>query len=283
MAPTKLRGKQMKKFLVIALATTSLAACASGGNMTTTAFDYAPTSGTNTDTSRDGFELSGAGSWAASINFQDRLGEPRLDFAYTPNGGQALVGELEITMPYMRDGVRRFHGEAEDGRSVSVELQAGPCREAGSDLTYTYFSTVMIDGNTLRGCGTEMASTDRWSNYIADYLPAIDVCLREFSGRAQHVAIAYPIGDETGVRVVDADGRSWECVTREEETRVNALRPLDAADAMYGEGDPIFVRQSIPAMGAGCYVYESIREADGTLIGSFGYDACGAGGSDAVG
>jgi hypothetical protein len=274
----------MKKIVIIALATTSLAACASGGaDMASAAFDYAPTSGTNLDTSRDGFELTGSSSWAASMNFQDRLGEPRLDFAYTPVGGQVLVGELEISMPYMRDGVRRFHGESEDGRALSVELQAGPCQDDVSDQTYTYFSTIMIDGSALRGCGTEMASTDRWSNYIADYLPAIDVCLREFSGRAQHVAIAYPVGDETGVRVVDADGRSWECVTREAETRVNALRPLDAADAMYGEGDPIFVRQSIPALGEGCYVYESIREADGTLIGSFGYDACGAGGSDAVG
>ena len=36
------------------------------------------------------------------------------------------------------------------------------------------------------------------------------------------------------------------------------------------------MRGDFPDFGEGCYVYESVREADGTLIGALGYDACNA-------
>ena len=33
-------------------------------------------------------------------------------------------------------------------------------------------------------------------------------------------------------------------------------------------------RSELPARGEACYIYETVREANGTLIGAFGYDSC---------
>jgi len=276
----------MRNFWVIAISGVSLAACStsSAPDMATSAFDYAPSSASQTDTSRFGYNLNNEGTWAAELDFEDTRGEPVLDFSFTPSGGEEISAQLSITMPYLQNGVRRFHGESIDGASVEVELQAGPCRDPGSDENYTYFAAISIDGQVSTGCGTEVAETDRWSNYLTEYLPAIDLCLAEFSGRAQHVSIVYPVSDGlTGVRLVDGTGQSWECITRDNDEAINAMRPLDAADALYGEGDPVFVRDVIPGFGEGCYVYEAVRDAQGNLIGSFGYDACGSGPDQSIG
>ena len=136
-----------------------------------------------------------------------------------------------------------------------------------------------VGESVYSGCGSEVAATDRWSNYLLDYLPAIDTCLAEFRGEEAYVSVAYTMpGGETAIRVVDSDVRTWECATREQGTAINSIRPLDAADAVFGEGDPIFVRGIMPAFGEGCYVYEAVREADGSLIGAFGHDSCDVGG-----
>ena len=276
----------MRHLWGIAVASVSLAACAtsSAPDMATSAFDYAPSSSNQTDTSRSGYSLRNEGTWAADLDYEDTRGEPLLALSFTSAGGDETGAQLSITMPYLQNGVRRFHGETDEGSIVEVELQAGPCRDPGSEVRYTYFAAISIDGQVSTGCGAEVAEMDRWSNYLMEYLPAIDLCLAEFGGRARHVSIAYPVSDGlTGVRLVDGTGQSWECITRDHDEAVNAMRPLDAADVIYGEGDPIFVRDEIPGFGEGCYVYEAVRDAQGHLIGSFGYDACGSGPDVAVG
>ena len=277
-------GLSLKHLLVIALASSALAACGTTSGPPTfanSAFDYA-SSNRNADAERFGYELSGRSGWSASMAYEDTRGQPTLNFVYTARGGASQSGLLSISMPYLENGVRRFSGETDDGDYISVELQAGPCREGGT--SYNYFSNVQIGDDNIQGCASEVAAVDRWSNYLTGYLPAIDVCLAEFGGRAQHVSVAYPLASgSTGVRVVDGEGRTWECVTRENDEAVNSMRPLDAADAMFGEGDPVFVRSRMPQMGEGCYVYESVRESNGHLIGSFGFDTCNAGPYHAIG
>lgn len=281
----------MKRILVLGAACISLGACATtgdgsagGGGMAMSAFDYAPTGGVRRAGSSFGYALEGSGDWQAELAFEDAGGDTRVNFSYVGADGERTLGELLISMPYLEDGVRRFHGITDDGKSVEVELQAGPCRSAAGSGSWTYFASISMDGSAVSGCGAERARSDRWSNYIADYLPAIDVCLREFGDRARHVTIAYPLaGESTGVRVAADDGMTWECATRDGDTAINSMRPLDAADAYYGEGDPIFVRQTMPNSADGCYVYESVRDADGGLIGAFGHDTCDAGGNEPVG
>lgn len=280
----------MKRFLVLSLASASLAACATTGDndaaapgVALSAFDHVRSDSIRRAGAGFGYELVASGVWEAALAFESTPGEPRIDFAFRPTGGEETAGELRIAMPYLEHGMRRFHGETDDGRPVEVELQAGPCRETGSDDTFGYFASLRIDGSVVDGCAVEVAAMDRWSNYLADYLPAIDTCLAEFDGRANHISMAYPLGSATGVRLVDDDGHSWECATREGDGAINSIRPLDAADVVLGEGDPIFVRNSMPNPSEGCYVYESVRESDGGLIGALGYDACDAGPSRPVG
>ncbi|MFY0638258.1 hypothetical protein [Maricaulis maris] len=267
--------------LILVLIGTSLAACATtdsgsgGGPLASSAFNYAPSDRAPVNTA--GYDLQGS-EWAGRLAYIDDEGDARALLQMTFEDGRAVTAYLDIAMPYLDGGLRQFNGEDSEGRLVHLELQAGPCRTTSGD-TLIYFADMSIGRRTASGCGREVGGElDRWSNYLIDYLPIIDLCLAEFRDRAQHVSIAYTMsGGETGVRIVDVDTRTWECATREQGSAINSVRPLDAADAMYGEGDPIFVRGDMPTFGEGCYVYEAVREADRTLIGAFGFDACNAG------
>jgi hypothetical protein len=267
--------------LFLVLIGTSLAACATtdsgpaGSPLASSAFNYAPSDRAPVNTA--GYDLHGS-DWAGRLAYIDDEGEARALLQMTYEDGRAITAYLDIAMPYLDGGLRQFNGEDGEGRLVHLELQAGPCRTMSGD-TLIYFADMSIGQRTASGCGREVGGElDRWSNYLIDYLPIIDLCLAEFRDRAQHVSIAYTMsGGETGVRIVDVDTRTWECATREQGTAINSVRPLDAADAMYGEGDPIFVRGDMPTFGEGCYVYEAVREDDRTLIGAFGFDACNAG------
>lgn len=223
-----------------------------------------------------GYDLTGQTGWHGRIAYTDEDGSVRVALEYSLADRLLHSAMLEIEMPYLADGVRRFHGEDADGRPVALQLQAGPCEIEPGDR-FTHFVALRAGGQVLAGCAREHGEDDRWSNYLMDYMPAIDACLAEFSGQPAHVSVAHTMrGGATGVRIVDESMQSWECVTREDGASVNSLRPLDSADAIFGEGDPIFVRGVFPDFGEGCYVYESVREADGTLIGALGYDACNA-------
>ncbi|WP_291843964.1 hypothetical protein [Maricaulis sp.] len=268
--------------LILAGLGLSLGACATtythsadGGGLASAAFNYAPSS--RAPVSGAGYELLGHSGWAGRLSYYDDEGDARAQLVMRYADGREVNARLDIVMPYLDGGLRQFRGADQDGRPVSVELQAGPCssREGG---TLIYFADMSIGNQTVSGCGREVGETDRWSNYLIDYLPMINLCLSDFRDRARHVSMAYTLaGGETGVRIVDLDMRTWECATREAGTQINTVRPLDAADAMFGEGDPIFVRGAMPEFGEGCYVYEAVREADGALIGAFGFDACNAG------
>ncbi|WP_417480996.1 hypothetical protein [Maricaulis sp.] len=279
----------MKHVMVIALVCAGLTACATtdagpglAGGLASSAFDYAPSRAARPTDTRFGYRLAGE-QWNGRMVFESVGGEARVDFTLHGAGPESARAELLISMPYLDGGVRRYDGVTGEGRPVEVELQAGPCRtrDGGTD---PYFATVRVGGNEMRGCALETAPVDRWSNYLAAYLPAIDACLAEMAGDADHVSLAYTLsGGATGIRLVDHDGGSWECATRENGNRVNSLRPIDAADVVFGEGDPIFVRSIMPAAAMSCYVFESVRDADGRLIGALGYDSCDGGPGGRVG
>ena len=239
------------------------------------AFDH-PRADAAPPAARFGYRLDGRQGWSGALAYEDAGGGVHVALDYATADGVAHDADLEISMPYLADGVRRFHGVTAEGQPVELQLQAGPC-EATAGEGYTHFAALRVGDSVLSGCGREEAREDRWSTYLMDYLPAIDACLAEFRGAPAHVSVAYTMrGGATGVRIVDEELQSWECATREAGRAVNSLRPLDSADAVFGEGDPIFVRGAFPDFGEGCYVYESVREADGTLIGALGYDACNA-------
>ena len=256
--------------------TTDMAGLPSTGGLATSAFDYAPSRGERGAVDGFGYEMLGEAGWSARLSYEASAGEPDVVMMYDIGAGESQA-ELAISMPYLADGVRRFHGTGPTGDPIAVEMQAGPCETAAGDVQ-TYFVDLRMGDRQFSGCAREVSRQDRWSNYLVTYLPAIDACLAEMQTSAQHVSVAYTLpGGETGVRLVDREMRTWECATREEGRAMNSLRQLDAADAVYGEGDPIFVRSAYPEFGEGCYVYETVRAMDGALIGSFGHDACTTG------
>lgn len=280
-------GNQMKYLWVVGLVCAGLTACATtnagiGGGVANSAFDYAPSRASRSADTRFGYRLAGA-DWQGRMVFESVGGEARVDLALDGLASGDARAELLIAMPYLDGGVRRYEGVTGAGTAVLVELQAGPCQER-VDLTQPYFATVRIGQDEIYGCAAEVAPVDRWSNYLAEYLPAIDACLAEMSGQADHVSLAYTLsGGATGIRLVDRDGGSWECATREDGQRVNSLRAINAADAVLGEGDPIFVRSAMPDAMMSCYVFESVREADGRLIGALGHDTCDGGVDQSIG
>lgn len=275
----------MKHVIALVLGGISLTACAATtttagmpavGGLENTAFDYAPVRPEPEDMARFGYSLSGmTDGWNGEMRFESEGGGLAVDLEMN-RGGMHTAAALDIAMPYLENGVRRFIGQTMSGDPVEVVLQAGPCLDPGSARHQTHFATVSVGGERFDGCAREVAATDRWTNYIASYLPAIDTCLYEMRNQAEHVTLAYPVASATGVRLGNRLGQRWECVTRQGNQAVNAMRTLEAGDIMAGENDPIFVRGEMPMAGEGCYVYESVRTADGELIGAFGFDACTA-------
>ncbi len=261
----------MNRILTLFLAIAGLTACATtspGGTLASSAFDYEPARAAALPDSHSGYVLSGDAGWHGVMTYRATARSIEIDFAFSGAGVQ-ISAVLEMEEPYLNEGVRRFTGQSEGGRDVFVLLQAGPCGNGGQ----SHFATLVIGGERYRGCASERALNDRWSNYLADWMPAIDLCRAELRHQADHVTFAYSTASGTAVRMADHSGNRWECITVN-DARVNAVLPLTAADVRLGEADPVFVRSEMPARGDACYVYESVREADGTLIGAFGYDSC---------
>ena len=278
----------MKRLIVLALVCAGLTACGAtttggaGGGMVLSAMNGTANDMTPADEAGFGYSLAGGEGWDGDLQFLDEPGQPAVAFAFNSVHSGNATGELEISMPYLDEGVRRYHGESEAGEIIAIQLQAGPCRQ--DERTYTHFAAVRVGDMAVTGCAMERAELDSWTNYLMSYLPAIDTCLEEFGTSARHVSLAYEMsGGNTAVRLVDTAGLSWECATREDGNAMNSMRPLTEADAMFGEGNPVFVRGEIPGGFEGCYVYESVRESDGSLIGAFGYDVCDGGSAPSVG
>lgn len=270
----------MYRLGAIILLSTVMTACAAGPNLGAPdlafgGFDYEPSDGAREAGARFGYDLRGDDGWEGDLSFGSGPGGPIVSFAYASRRADDADGELRISMPYLEGGVRRYEGLSSDGREIAVRLQAGPCMQ-GTEM-FTHFAAIRVGSTAVTGCARERAAQDRWSNYLMAYMPAIDLCLDEMGDEARHVSLVYAMpGEMTGVRVVDQAQRTWECAIRDESGAINSIRTLDAADTRLGEGDPVFVRGEVPDMGAGCYVYETVRHADGRLIGAFGYDACDA-------
>ena len=261
----------MKRIITVLIAAAGLTACATtspGGNLASNAFDYEPQRATELPDRHFGYVMSGEEGWDGAMIYESSGQSIDVNFTFSGSGADTSAS-LAMEEPYLNEGVRRFTGQTNDGRDVFVMLQAGPC--AGGDETY--FATLVIGSDRFRGCASENAANDRWSNYLAAWMPAIDLCMAELRNDADHVTFAYSTASGTAIRMADHSGNRWECVTVN-DARVNAIVPLSAVDVRLGEADPIFVRSEMPTRGNACYVYETVRDEGGMLIGAFGYDSC---------
>lgn len=261
----------MERILLVFFVAVSVTACATtspGGNLASSAFDYEPARSNDLPDNHFSYEMEGDAGWSGSMVYETTGRGIDVDFSFSGNGVSQRA-DLEMEEPYLNGGVRRFTGQTGAGDDVFVMLQAGPC-DGGE---HSYFATLVIGGERFSGCASENALNDRWSNYLSDWMPAIDLCVAELRNEAEHVTFAYSTSSGTAVRMADHSGNRWECITVDDR-RVNAIVPLSAVDVRLGEADPIFVRSQMPARGDACFIYESVRDADGVLIGAFGYDSC---------
>ena len=261
----------MIRILTLLFTAAGLTACATtgpGGNLASNAFDYAPQRSAELPDHHFGYVLSSDAGWDGAMIYRSTAQSIDVDFTFS-DSGEDVSAALDMEEPYLNEGVRRFTGQTQDGHEVFILLQAGPCGNGDQ----SYFATLVIGGQRYRGCASEHAANDRWSNYLADWMPAIDLCMSELRNEADHVTFAYSTASGTAVRMADYSGNRWECITVN-DARVNAVVPLTTVDVRLGEADPIFVRSELPARGEACYIYETVREANGTLIGAFGYDSC---------
>ncbi|KPP80508.1 MAG: lipoprotein [Oceanicaulis sp. HLUCCA04] len=189
--------------------------------------------------------------------------------------GAALIWQPRLAMaePWLADGVQRYEGRIDRIGEIALILEAGPC--AIGDVRYGHFATLDMGGRLHEGCARETGPHPLWTREIGEFLPAVNACLADDdapAGNGQRVSLAYHRGGSAVVRFdvqgggrfdceYDASGISWQTVSDQEPRQP-------------GEGNPYFIPGRLPQDGEGCFLYESVRDAQGRTIGALAHDGC---------
>ena len=115
-----------------------------------------------------------------------------------------------------------------------------------------------------------------WSSKLRDVMPGMLVCLRSVSGDGITVSKAWSMsGGKVGVRIRNADGSGFECVALADGSKFESLSGLPScADALPGEGNPVFVPAPASPKMAPCRRYERVLGGINETIGWLVYDTC---------
>jgi uncharacterized membrane protein len=122
----------------------------------------------------------------------------------------------------------------------------------------------------------EGKAPDDWARLLGELLPAIDVCLGRVDDSGAVVTKAWPVSDEMiGVRIVDRDGRRWDCFAPSTAHTVARLEPVDKdAPSLPGEGSPLFTRAGGRPPKGECLRTEVISDETGRRVGWLSYKIC---------
>jgi hypothetical protein len=123
----------------------------------------------------------------------------------------------------------------------------------------------------------ESKAEDDWARLLGDFLPAIDVCLGRVDDSGAVVVKAWTLDEvgHVGVRIVDRDGRRWDCFAPSTAHTVNRLEPVDNdAPALPGEGSPLFTRAGGRPPKGECLRTEVISDETGRRVGWLSYKTC---------
>lgn len=229
---------------------------------------------------RSGYVLAGA-DFDGELVFEDSGGVPGAALRHSVRGADPLYAELSFDEPFLDGGVHAFSGETATGLPVDLVLEHGPCRSGGRD--WGYFATLHAGRLRYEGCAGETGPVLRWTNDLAHFLPAVEACqahartsaLMHFagSGRREIVHVRRE-GDADVVRYAFPGSGRFDCRLRAGQVQwrpVNADSPVEP-----GEGDPVFLPGHMPEAGDDCRLYARVRDGEGGLIGSLGYDVCTA-------
>ncbi|MGE3302948.1 MAG: hypothetical protein AB7M12_07515 [Hyphomonadaceae bacterium] len=163
---------------------------------------------------------------------------------------------------------------------VIVTLSAGECvyDDEQPAEKFPYKAQVSFDGVEYDGCArrasSASAASERWIARIAELLPAIDACLARVDNKPAGVTIAYVNGEQTSVRLLDAEGGRYECSAPNGGGAVDYWGSLADRDVLQGERDPLFVRAPAPAPKGPCVHNEAAKNAAGGAIGWYSTTSC---------
>ncbi len=224
-----------------------------------------------------GYQISGE-TFAGDLVFEARGGRAVATYRHAVDGAETLIADMEIDPAFLVDGVRRFEGLSDRGVDMMIEMVAGPCEVGGR--TYARFATVTAGRLVFDGCAREVGPAVTWAEELPRYLTAIEAC--EAAGNRSSMAFArrgegavIHVRSEGGTALVRYEyGQSgrWECAV--ERGRASWSIVNESAPALADEGLVRFIPGRVPAAGEGCYLYERVERADGSVIGALAHDVC---------
>ena len=207
----------------------------------------------------------------------------------TPDAETALEGELKA----LAGGAWRFEGAPMDAGSEKVAALLSPaqCFDTMADGPAMPFSAVVsfADGREGQGCcraeyGLDMANApaadaatkpaEDWSQRLPDLAAAISRCALDGGVATEAVTKAWPMNrGKVGVRLRDAGQARFDCVVDAGSGAIETVQPVDATDALPGEGEPLWLpaRENPPVLH--CGRVERALGTDGGLQGYLHYRA----------
>lgn len=168
-------------------------------------------------------------------------------------------------------GTRRFGAEglALEAGPLSVVLTAGPCTGASGDV-HEFSAAVRHDGVLYQGCARRLAGGDRisagWSTNLPELMPAISLCLGRVKSAPAQVTIAYQDTEgEISVRLLDADGGRYECITKKSGKEIRYFEVIGDLDVLNGEREPLFTPAADQPPQGPCFATEPAPDGLGAL------------------
>ncbi|MCP2670839.1 hypothetical protein NHF40_07860 [Maricaulaceae bacterium EIL42A08] len=224
-----------------------------------------------------GYQISGD-TFAGDLAFEAQGARVVATYRHAVDGAEMLIAEMDIDQAFLVDGVRRFEGLSDRGVEMMIEMVAGPCAVGGR--TYPRFVTVIAGRLMYEGCAREVGPAVTWAEDLPRYLPAIAACeaagsqsSMAFARRGEGAVIhARTDGDTALVRYEYGQSGRWECAF--ERGRASWSIVNESAPALADEGVVRFIPGRVPAAGEGCYLYERVERADGSIIGALAHDVC---------
>jgi len=134
-------------------------------------------------------------------------------------------------------------------------------------------SPLYLDVSVLR---LDYKGESDWSGKLREVMPGMLACLRSVSGEDLGVSKAWNMGGgKVGVRIRAANGNGFECVALADGSKFETLSGLPSfAQALPGEGNPVFVPAPASPKMAECRRYERVLGGVKETLGWLVYDTC---------
>jgi uncharacterized membrane protein len=220
------------------------------------------------------------GDFKAASDFAASSEEPAWELAMTKDFVAFNRANLDPVEGRITRREVRAHGLVVESEDLVVTITPLECRfEGGRALPFT--ATVFWNGASFVGCARlEGAAAGApppratWTVILPTVLPAIDACLQRAEAKPARVTIAYPEGENVGVRLIEADGGRAECTASRDGAAVRSYEGLSDRDVFRGERDPLFTRAPSAAPSGRCDDNSPAIGADGVQIGWFTRQKC---------